>query len=318
MKSAFPVSKNKILLTVAFDDHLDGLLKSAENLCLASGASLRLLHVCDPWSKSFLSTVADVGAVELMDALKDEAARIAGRRLDYLRRTISKKVKIETNVVTGDIGKSVAADAEESSCGMILVGASKGGAAGTLQGFSTAISVVMESAVPVMVLNDRSVFNPRNGRPVVLACDDFSEGALAALEVGCSLATVAEGSRVVHVHIESYGDLHSHVKLRDTKTNKPINVEQLEHLRRQAEDKMTTRAGEWPMTLESMGASYDMELVSGSVPDEIERSANAIQADVVVFGQHRVFHRKSMHVGQVPYKAMLSLSRPVIVVPVQT
>lgn len=316
MKSIFPVTKKKVLLTAAFDDHLDVLLKSAENLCLSTGATLRLLHVCDPWSKSFLSTVADVGAVDLMSALKDEATRIAGRRLDFMRRLIDKKIKVETHVVTGDVGKSIAADAKESGCGMILVGASKG-IAGTLHGFSTAISVVMEANVPVMVLNEQSVYSPRQSGPAILVCDDFSDGAQLALNAACSLASAVAGTRLVHVHVESYGDAHSHVKLHDPKTNKPINAEQLEHLKREAEDRMAARAAEWPAALESIGSTYEMELVSGAVQDEIDRSASAIQADVVVFGQHKVFHRKSMHVGQVPYKSMLSQGRPVIVVPVQ-
>ena len=318
MKGSRSLAEKKILVAVSFDEHLGALVKSAENLSRITGASVRLVHVCDPWAKSFLSTVADIGgASDLMAALKDEATRIATKRLDSLRQTFQKAITVETNVVIGDVAKSIAADAEEHGCGIILAGASKGGVAGTIQGFSTAISLVMESSVPVMVLNDAAVFQPKQDRATFLACDDFTEVSAAALKVGFSLASKIKNSKIVHMHVESYGDLPSHGKLKDPKTNMTISREQLEHMNRQAEEKMLERASDWPSVLESGGSQYELEIVSGSVPDEIERSAIAHQADIVIFGQHKVFHRKSMHVGQVPYKVMLAQSRPVIVVPIQ-
>lgn len=309
---------NKLLVAVAFDERLESLVRSAEQYCLLTGATLRLIHVCDPWAKSFLSTVADKGAVELMSALKDEATRIAGRRLDALSRTFDKSVRVETTVVTGDVAKAIATDAEESRSRMIMVGANRGGISGTIQGFSTAISLVMESAVPVMVLNEKANFQPRNGRPVIMACDDFTEVSGAALALGFEIASSIERSSLVHLHVESYGDMNAHGKLRDPRTNGAISPEQLEHLNRQAEEKMLERAGSRPAALEDSGRSYTLEIVSGTVPDEIDRSAVAHRADIMILGQHKVFHRKSMHVGQVPYKAMLAQHRAVIVVPIQT
>jgi nucleotide-binding universal stress UspA family protein len=317
MKQTFPMVHKKILVATSFDEHLEALLQSAEHLSHLTGASVRLLHVCDPWAKSFLSSVADAGATDLVDALKKEAMRIAANRLDSISRSFSKDVKVETKVVSGDVAKLIADDAKESGCGMILVGASKAGVSGTIQGFSSAISLVMESSVPIMVVNKEAMFDPKQKGPTLLACDDFTEVAGAALEVGFSLASSIKGSTLVHLHVESYGELPSHVKLRDSKTNSSITPEQLEHLNRVVESKMIERASDWPARLESKGSRYEMQIVTGNVPDEIERSAVASRADIVLFGQHKVFHRKSMHVGKVPYKVMLDQNRPVIVVPIE-
>lgn len=308
----------KLLVAVAFDERLEALMRSAERYCQLTGSALRLTHVCDPWAKSFLATVADKGALDLMAALKDEAVRIAGRRLDALARSLDSSLKVETAVLSGDVAKSVVEDAEENAASMIMVGASRGGVSGTIQGFSTAISLVMESSVPVMVLNERADFSPNNERPVIVACDDFTEVSSSALDLGFVVASSIEGCTLVHLHVESYGDMNTHGKLRDPKTNGAISPEQLEHLNRQAEEKMLERAGRRPAALEDKGGRYVLEIVSGTVPDEIERSAIAHRADLMILGQHKVFHRKSMHVGQVPYKAMLAQQRPVIVVPIQS
>jgi nucleotide-binding universal stress UspA family protein len=317
MKQMFPLADKKILVATSFDEHLESLLLSAENLAVLTGASIRLIHVCDPWAKSFLAAVADVGATELVDALKQESMRIASRRLDSIRSSFPKELKVDTHVVAGDTANLIASEATDHGCGLILVGASKGGIAGTIQGFSSAISLVMESSVPVMVVNKEAMFFPHKKGATFLACDDFTDVSGVALEAGFSLAAGIKGSTLVHLHVESYGDLPSHAKLKDTKTNGSISPEHLKLINRQVEEKMLQRAGDWPAKLESKWARYQMEVVSGSVPDEIDRSAIAHRADVVIFGQHKVFHRKSMHVGNVPYKVMLGQSRPVIVVPIE-
>jgi nucleotide-binding universal stress UspA family protein len=318
MKRKTQEAGRKLLVAVAFDERLETLIRSAERYCQLTGAALRLTHVCDPWAKSFLATVADKGALDLMAALKDEATRIAGRRLDALARSLDQSLKVETAVLSGDVAKSVAEDAEDNGASMIMVGSSRSGVTGTIQGFSTAISLVMESAVPVLVLNEKAEFCPKSDRPVIVACDDFTEVSSAALDVGFAVASSIEGSSLVHLHVESYGDMNAHGKLRDPKTNGAITPEQLEHMNRQAEEKMLERAGGRPAALEDKGGRYVLEIVTGSVPDEIERSAIAHRADLMILGQHKVFHRKSMHVGQVPYKAMLAQQRPVIVVPIQS
>ncbi len=317
MKQTFPLAYKKILVATSFDEHLEALLESAENLAQLTGSSIRLLHVCDPWAKSFLSSAAEAGATDLIGALKKEAIRIASRRLDSLGRSFPREIKVETQVVAGDVTKLIAEDATESESGLIMVGASKGGTAGTIQGFSSAISLVMESSVPVMVVNRDAKFVPHKKGATFLACDDFTEVSGAALDVGFSFASAVKGSTLVHLHVESYGELPRHTKLKDPKTNSAITPEQLEFINRQVEDKMLERAGEWPTVLETKGSRYEMEIVSGNVPDEIDHSAIAHRADIVLFGQHKVFHRKSMHVGKVPYKVMLAQNKPVIVVPIE-
>jgi hypothetical protein len=40
-----------------------------------------------------------------------------------------------------------------------------------------------------------------------------------------------------------------------------------------------------------------------------------LEPDVLLFARHHPYHTKPLHVGRVPYRAMLASQRPVIVVP---
>ena len=90
MKRTAPyhASLNKIGVAVAFDARLETILCVAERFGRAVGGNLRLMHVCDPWTKSYLATAVEAGPPELVKTLKDESERVAERRLASLLRTM--------------------------------------------------------------------------------------------------------------------------------------------------------------------------------------------------------------------------------------
>lgn len=311
MLARFPSNKAKIGVAVSFDDKLERVLTVAGRLARMTGSKIRLIHVCDPWTKSYLATAVEAGPPDLVNALKEESARIASRRIGSLARTLGDQV--ETQVAAGDVVKCLAEDAESEGVGLILVGASKGGIASTSMGFSTAVSLISESTVPVMVVNEDSDLDlGKEGLSIVVA-DDFSDVALEGLALGFALAQTVRGSTLVHAHVETYSDLQLFKKGKAVSAR--VSPNQIAGMLQQAEEKLLARCGDRAGRLESEGGHYQMEVVAGSVPDELERTAVACRADLTIFGQHRVFHRHAMHVGQVPFKAMLSQNRPVIVVP---
>ena len=119
----------------------------------------------------------------------------------------------------------------------------------------------------------------------------------------------------MHTHVETFAELQLQRKGKAPAAASNAKPFDLTNLIRRAEEQMMTRAQQMASLLESSGGHYQMEVVTGAVPDELERTAVACRADVAIFGQHKVFHRHGMHVGQVPFKAMLVQGRPVIVVP---
>lgn len=311
MLARFPSSKAKIGVAIGFDERLESVLTVADRLARMTGCDLRLIHVCDPWTKSYLAMAVEAGPPDLVQALKQESFRIASRRVASLARTFGRPVEVE--VVEGDIVKCLAVDAEANGVGLLVVGASKGGVASTSMGFSTAVSLISESTVPVLVVNEDSHLKPPKDGMAIVVADDFSEIALEGLALGFALAQTVRGTTLVHAHVETYNDLQ--IFKRGRMPPHKVTPSQLSEMLQQAEAKLLERCGDRAGRLEADGGHYQMEVVAGSVPDELERTAVACRADLTIFGQHRVFHRQAMQVGQVPFKAMLSQNRPVIVVP---
>ncbi len=304
-----------ILVAIQLDDRLAEILKAAEALALMSGAPLRLVHVCDPWTKSFLATAVEQGPMDLVEALKLEAVRSAARRLERISASLSSELKeVETEVLEGDVTRSLAQDAESSGARFILIGARRGGGAQTTLGFSTAVSLIMEARVPVFVLNEAASLPYRSKGLRVVVADDFSEVASGALDLAFALALSVREAELTHLHVESFGETGPRARS-GARNGRPLTPDDIVRAGESAEAQLAERAGSRRRELLSKGGRYHAEAVCGRVADEIERTACASRADVVIFGQHRVFHRETVHVGQVPFKTMLSQPRCVAVVP---
>lgn len=318
MRLMFPARLGKILVAVAFDERLNCMLKAAEATARRTGASLRLVHVCDPWTKSYLAAAVEAGPQDLVQALKDETERVANQRLEAVRRSLPSDLTIETAVLSGEIVPSLIADTADNDVGLVIVGANRGGVGGTSIGFSTAVNLITEGTTPVMVMNEASILAPSTSAWTIVVADDFTDVSQAALELGFSMAEALPATSLIHLHVESFGELQQRgfrPKVKGLESE--FTRERLTRTLQDAETKMLERAGQRPNGLELRGGSYRMETVFGGVPEEIERTACAANADLVIFGQHRLFHKQTKHAGQVPFKAMFMQARPVIVVPQQ-
>ena len=135
---------------------------------------------------------------------------------------------------------------------MIIIGASSSGVAGTTLGFSTAVSLISESTVPVMVVNEGAELHPPGEGFRILVADDFSDTGADALAMGFTIARAVRGSTLIHTHVETYADLQL-VRRARGKVSQTVNVAPVEvsTLIRQAEDRMRTRAGQAADRLES-------------------------------------------------------------------
>ena len=127
MNEMFPKWDRQVMVAVAFDDRLETVVHSASELCRRSGAGLRLVHVCDPWTKSLLAAQVDDGAGELVQVVKAETARVAARRLAALRGRLPPDLEVRTQVLAGEVVPSLAVAAQEGGAGIVVVGASARG-----------------------------------------------------------------------------------------------------------------------------------------------------------------------------------------------
>jgi nucleotide-binding universal stress UspA family protein len=299
----------RITAALAFDQALEPVVAHAVQVAQRFGAPLRLVHVLDPWTRSYLAPAVEVASDDLVEAIRDDAVRQATQRLDGVRRRLPKILEVETSVLSGDLAGALAEDARVgASHGLnLLVIGSDAGVPGSQQrlGQSTAVSLLSEVDVPVMIVGAH-LPRPADEPWTVLVADDFFETSDVAHDWGFALAEARAGGGVVHVHVETF-----------PKPGKgsALSAEAIRSAAAMTERRLVERAGERAVRLERANGWYTAVATHGAVPDELERTARAWRTNVAVYGRHKVFHRRAMQAGHVPYKAMLSQGMPVIVVP---
>ena len=65
-----------------------------------------------------------------------------------------------------------------------------------------------------------------------------------------------------------------------------------------AADRLGGRVADHLEALEAVGSRYQVEVASGPVAEELERTAVAVGADLIVYGQHCLYHRDTRMSGR--------------------
>jgi nucleotide-binding universal stress UspA family protein len=310
MAEAYRLRSAKILVAVAFDERLDGMIHAAEIMSLRTGAPLQLVHICEP--------PVVVGSTEgrhdeghtLLSALQEEKHQVATRRLQALARTMRQGIPVDCEAVIGEVVPALVSLCETRDIGLVMIGAARRDPAG----LSTAVNLLTEVACPVMVLSDGVPLGCEQRPPRILLADDLSEASLSAVRFALGLACAIPGSQLTHLHVQSASEFELLRKVHPS-SGDLLTWDQWRIARREAEAQVLTRAGNNAALLEEAGGRYLSEVLSGHVHDEIQRSALSMRADLIICGEHHVFHWPTMQAGQVPYRQMLAGIRPVIVVP---
>jgi nucleotide-binding universal stress UspA family protein len=152
--------------------------------------------------------------------------------------------------------------------------------------------------VPVLALPKGTRWSAQDREGLVLmAADDLEQGSEPILKFGLSLAATRQ-DLLIHCH---------------------VNAPQMWHFNDQvidAKDRLTQRAQRFVEATPSHGyENYKPLVLDGDVNEAIERAANEVDADLIIFGRHRPVRVAPLRLGRVPLHAMLTHGRPVAVVP---
>jgi nucleotide-binding universal stress UspA family protein len=305
-----PLMSSKILVATSFDERLEALVSAAENLSARTGAPLKFIHICEPPVVSLGGVSTRDESHSLMTAIQEERRQVATRRLATLCSTLKRGLTIEFEALIGEVVPCLAKVCETDSIGLVMMGAARKDPAG----FSTAVNLLTETTCPVLVLNEAARLDCVDRGLRILLADDLSEASSGAVDFALGLAHCLPACQVTHLHVQSATEFEM-LKKSHPSVGSLLTVDQWSASRREAETQLLRRAGESAHRLEASGGRYQTEVTAGHVFEEIQRSALAMRADLVVCGEHHVFHWPTMQSGQVPYRQMLAGPRPVVVVP---
>lgn len=324
MSKPFKGSQALVLAAVK-PGHLDHpSVDAAAHICRRTGMRLRLIAAVEPiyetpgiFGLSKLYDFTEIGRTE-DDRQKAEVESALARLADSLEL----KTKVEISVICGAPATSILKDAELSGASLIVSGAAKGGHNFVLKGLSTAIALMSDAPVPVLMISDACRVDFSRADLRILLADDLTEACERAALAALDLATAMGQTDVHHVYANAFS-MASFAK----------NVQKLREMHRQDADsdigptdlwekargslleRLRLRAPGREQFLNAAGGHYFPEIRDGSVESVLEKAIEASAPDILAFGRHQSFHSRPFAIGRVPFQFMLSQDRPILVVP---
>jgi nucleotide-binding universal stress UspA family protein len=199
-----------------------------------------------------------------------------------------------------DPAQGIISEAISREAGLIVVGTSRPSYRHVFRGFSTALSLMAASQVPVLVVPEEAglMLDAKDFR--ILIADDLKGDSIPVVRQGLSLAAQLGSCKVEHLHVVEYSPL-TFFKI-DGKID----------LQRACKEEMKSRSEGF---LQSMpGIEYQVNVQFGDVEDTIQNMLEGHEETLIVFGRHKTFKFRPFAIGRMTANAMLELKRPVLLV----
>jgi nucleotide-binding universal stress UspA family protein len=314
----------RVTVAIAFDEETPELIKAAESLCLVSGMSLRLVHTCEsPYGTWAGHPFSDLLSPEVIEDAEEAVLSAAELKIAELKTTIDGRVQVTHNVLFGRPAENIIADSIASRVSLIVTATSKAGHRFVLKGFSTALSLISDASVPVLVIPGGVKLDmSRRGLRILLA-DDLRQERADARHAAFALAAVCPESKLLHVHVNPLSEQHLVRMLERAQASQPGGVGSRElssrSLYKRAKDELAARLESFGIpykeTLAAGDGRYESALLEGDVVESLERKIVEWDPEVIVFGRHHMAQRRPLLPGQLPFRTMLSQRRAIMVAP---
>jgi nucleotide-binding universal stress UspA family protein len=242
--------------------------------------------------------------------------------LQQFAKSLELETKVETSIVVGQAAQVALSDAVVSGASIIVTGAANRSHRFVPKGLSTALTLMAESPTPVLVVKEGSQLNLSGESLNIVVADDLSDNCERAVLAAFDLAVGLGDTDLHHIYANSL-----------TMQNFALNVEKLRELRKDdsstdisptdlwektrssIRERLRLRAPGRELFLEAAGGHYWPEIKDGSVESALEKVIDSASPELIVFGRHHSFHRRPFAVGKVPFYFMMSIERPILVVP---
>jgi nucleotide-binding universal stress UspA family protein len=181
--------------------------------------------------------------------------------------------------------------------------------------------LMASSSVPILAV-DPGLDKPLPDKPRILMADDLSDDAEAALAFAADLTTASHGGLLHHLHVNGITEdalraaLATAAATAHTQTPAPDAAHDVFlGLQRRLKGRLDSRASAFVDHIEATDGRYFADVATGGVDPELERVVRTFKPDLLVFGRHHALRTKPFNIGRLPFRAMLSYGKPVLVVP---
>ena len=328
MSKRFRGSDVKAEVGIKFDTEGKDILAAAGRLCMATGMTLRAVHV----TEHLLTSGASHGDAyyerllgakefqELVTTLSDEDTLRARESLDEMLAALPREVKVERIIIAAkDAVEALVADAKNHHAALLIVGLSEQKRGLFQRDLVTAMNLMAASPLPVLILPHGTTLDRSSYR--IFVADDLTPENDEIISCAASLACALKNTELVHAHIIdfTFKDLVERLELRmASSAPEPWSPAELWSLAEQrVRSLLSERAGAEPHLIEAAGGSYQPLVLTGHVADELEGALHHFKPDIVVFGR-RHEQRPLFGLGSLSLHTLHSRAYGVLIVPARS
>jgi nucleotide-binding universal stress UspA family protein len=316
--------RDMILAAIGFDEHSEAILATAANLAKRMQKRLRLVHVVEPWvGRMHAKPFGENSPLwNVAYAVEQNAVSLATDRLKELASSLDKDIDCEVRVFQGAPAEWLDADSFANHARLIICGVARGKNPFLPKGLSTALSLLHHGKIPILIVDkdvhelpEFSATAKKKSLKIALA-DDLSPESERGVDQAMHVAQDMGCSHMDHFHVSGLSKENieasvtqalaaSHSPLGDSVSADDLHAAISEKLR----DRLKGRKRDAGFD------SYSQVILEGNVHDEIARHLAETKPDIVIFGKHQMFHKKPFIIGRVPFRVMVSLNIPLMVIP---
>jgi nucleotide-binding universal stress UspA family protein len=260
----------------------------------------------------------------LTQSIRHKIQESCDLQLEKISRQIAPGIEISRQVVNAKYpAQGILAEAEAHDASLIVLGAGTKADNYFTKGFSTALTTMADSVVPVLVVGPqcRTDFSKVDLR--VLLADDLRDSTAHSMKKAAQWIIELNAGNLLHLHVEELSlDRVKQVlgtataELRSTVEWEKLSSDLMHALDVSMRESLQGRIPEVKAFIEGKGGTLRTEVRRcAHVRDEIERAADEFGADLIIFARHQKVHQRPYMVGRVTYQAMLSQKRAIMVIP---
>ncbi len=325
MKNA---SRGTFVAALAFDRQSDAVVRTAVALGKRFGLDVHLVNVTE--SMLYEPMIGDLPGYYTIPGLvaerDQEIVEQRSKDLAKVQDQIQGEVNCTTRAICGDTVRSLIAEAEAKRANFLLTACNPKEYRLLYRGFSTALGLMHEAPLPVLTISDETPLILDKAATRILIADDLRESTGEAVRKAYELAAQLGGAKVRQVHV--HGDFRELIRdyWEDLKERTPGLRSNGNHpieclwgavyaLRK---DRLAKQGLPFWALAETAGCRVELDVRTGSVPEQLHAAVQDFAPDLLVFGRHRLLRAKPFLVGRMTAKAMLEERKPVLSVPAES
>lgn len=324
MRSDGTSVRPKLVVAVNFNAHMPALLKQATSLCEASGMDLHIFHALDTTPMGLVLNDMGHGMSEdFFRPYEEKALKDAKTKLSEYAQNLECRVKITIEVTTGSPAEGAVSEVLAHDAKLILCGAAAKSYRYVPKGYSTALTLMAISPVPVLIITEGHNIDFKSKSLKLLVSDDLRPETASLVDGAFSFISSIGGGHVHHVYvnpltiatISSAMSAAREESAEDTKELSPTDLyaKAGDYLQR----KVSARAASSKKNFGTWPGTYTSKVLTGGVSEHLESEIEMFKPDICAFGRHNLVHHNPFAFGSLSFRTMLSQGLPIFIVPPQ-